>query len=311
VFPPSTWTEAEIEQLIANGQEEFLELDFKRGDSLNNNDSNKRELSKDVSAFANTIGGTIVYGIEEDANPPHKAVKLSPLNPRKVSKEWIEQVINSRIQPRISGIRIHSVDLPKSASGSVVYVVTIPEGATAYQASDQRYYKRFNFESVPMYDYEIRQIMNRVHRPSYKSWLKVWQLTSVGQDIVLGFRAMVVNNSEITSHDPNAALYLPTAEFGLLGEDWDLTSIDGRVYRRFLGAVGQTWHPGRPIDVRFEGATPRVNAQNPSFPSARLFLRLFDQFGLSLTQEYEIYLPSLRLRLLREDSDRRASPLDP
>jgi len=220
---------------------------------------NKKELSKDVSAFANTIGGTIVYGIEEDPTSPHKAVKLSLVDPRSVSKEWLEQVINSKIQPRISGIRIHSVDLSKSAPGSVVYVVTVPEGATAHQASDQRYYKRFNFESVPMYDFEIRQILNRVSRPSYRAWLKV-EPTSVAQNIRVVFRAVVVNSSEVTGHDPNAILYLPVKEFGLAGEEWDFTSIMEIKYRRFVGTTGQLWYPGRPNDVRFDGATLYIDA---------------------------------------------------
>lgn len=98
MFPPAVWTEDEILRLIAVGQEEFLELEFKRKDSLRNSDQNKKELSKDISAFANTIGGTLIYGIEEDPAPPHKAVKLDPLDPRIITKEWLEQVINSGIQ---------------------------------------------------------------------------------------------------------------------------------------------------------------------------------------------------------------------
>ena len=133
MFPPVTWNEEEVLQLIRNTQEEFLELDFKRGDSLKNTDQNKKEISKDVSAFANTIGGTIVYGIEEDLQPPHAAVSLSPINLRVTTKEWLEQVINSNIQPRIPGIRITPINLT-SVPDSAVYVVTIPEGATAYQA---------------------------------------------------------------------------------------------------------------------------------------------------------------------------------
>ena len=66
MFPPRNWTEDELLQLVANGQEEYLQWEFKRADSLNSTDANKKELSKDVSAFANTTGGTILYGIEED-----------------------------------------------------------------------------------------------------------------------------------------------------------------------------------------------------------------------------------------------------
>jgi predicted HTH transcriptional regulator len=96
VFPLTTWTEDEILRLINTGQEEFLELEFKRKESLGNSELNKKELSKDISAFANTIGGTIIYGIEEDPAPPHRATKVDPVNPSVITKDWLEQVINSR-----------------------------------------------------------------------------------------------------------------------------------------------------------------------------------------------------------------------
>ena len=41
----------------------------------------------------------------------------------------------------------------------------VPKGNTAHQALDKRYYKRFNFNSVPMYDYEIRDVFNRTKNP--------------------------------------------------------------------------------------------------------------------------------------------------
>jgi hypothetical protein len=47
----------------------------------------------------------------------------------------------------------------------VAYVVEIPQSTTAHQATDHRYYKRFNFLSQAMEDYEIRDIMNRARRP--------------------------------------------------------------------------------------------------------------------------------------------------
>jgi predicted HTH transcriptional regulator len=61
------------------------------------------ELCKDVTAFANSAGGQIVYGVEEDKNLP---AKIDDGADPAITKEWIEQVIDSRVQPRIEGLVI-------------------------------------------------------------------------------------------------------------------------------------------------------------------------------------------------------------
>jgi len=50
---PWLWEEADIISLITNGVQESLTLDYKRCDSLQKTDGKKKEISKDVSAFAN------------------------------------------------------------------------------------------------------------------------------------------------------------------------------------------------------------------------------------------------------------------
>lgn len=150
--PPGSWDEDDLLQLIATRQEEHLRLDFKAADALGQTDSKKTEISKDVSAFANSAGGVILYGVRESPEPPHTADELSPIDPTAYSKEWLEQVINSRIHPRIQGIVINPVELNTKHPGKYAYAVLIPEGTTAHQASDKRYYKRFNFKSEPMED---------------------------------------------------------------------------------------------------------------------------------------------------------------
>jgi hypothetical protein len=86
-------------------------------------------------------------------------------NPGDVSEEWVEQVLQGNIRPSISGVHINSIDLSGTRLGKVAYVVTVPQGKTAHQAADLKYYKRFNFESVAMYDHEIRDIMSRFTYP--------------------------------------------------------------------------------------------------------------------------------------------------
>lgn len=160
-----TWTEAELQKHIDNEIQESLNLDYKSADALEQTDSKKREITKDVSAMANSAGGVIIYGIQEYKQPDKKHLpeKIDPINQTKFSKEWLEQVINN-IQPRINGVIINPIPLI-SGTNDVVYVVEIPQGTTAHQARDNRYYKRYNFESITMEHHEIIDVMGRSKYP--------------------------------------------------------------------------------------------------------------------------------------------------
>jgi hypothetical protein len=160
---PMTWTEADLRWLIDNKVEESAHLDYKQIESLENTAGKKKELSKDVSAFANSGGGTIVYGIGEDPNDKRLPAGLKGVDPRVTSKEWLEQVIRSNIEYRIEGLGINPVQL---VDGNVAYVVVIPRSLRGpHMANDNRYYKRFNFESLAMEHYEVEDVRRREGAP--------------------------------------------------------------------------------------------------------------------------------------------------
>jgi hypothetical protein len=159
------WDQGRIEQYITQGVEESLTLDYKAAGSLVKSEEKKREITKDVSAMANSAGGIIIYGVAEyqDKAREHLPEKIDPVDRTHFPKEWLEQVI-SNIRPRIDGIVIHPISI-STAPNHAAYVVEIPQSDTAHQATDKRYYKRFNFESVAMEDYEIRDVMGRRQYP--------------------------------------------------------------------------------------------------------------------------------------------------
>ena len=190
----TNFTEAELSQMILNQTEENLHLDYKGAGSLATTDPKKKEISKDISAFANSDGGFVIYGIKEfdDNARRHLPERLDPVDRTVISKEWLEQVINSNIQPKIYGLTIHPIGLASSPN-HVAYIVNIPKSNTAHQASDKKYYKRYNFESVAMEDYEIKDIINRLSSPALQLVLRPQQTTFALS--VVQFPIILRNNS--------------------------------------------------------------------------------------------------------------------
>jgi predicted HTH transcriptional regulator len=76
-----SWDQKKLKALIEQKIEESLNLEFKDGAALENTDAKKREITKDVSAFANSDGGTLIYGISQfqDSGKEHLAEKISPV----------------------------------------------------------------------------------------------------------------------------------------------------------------------------------------------------------------------------------------
>jgi hypothetical protein len=152
-------TKDDLQRLVDEEILESLTLDYKASPSLAKDSRSRDELCKDVTAFANSAGGQIIYGIEEKDRKPVKVDDGSNL-----SREWIEQVIDSNVQQRLDGLVITPVPVD---SGRHAYVLTIPQalGRAPHQAPDKKYYKRQNFQSVPMEDYEIRDAFRRTTTP--------------------------------------------------------------------------------------------------------------------------------------------------
>ena len=57
------WSLTTLQNLIDNKIEENLNLDYKACGSIERSENKTNEISKDVSAFANSDGGIIIYGI--------------------------------------------------------------------------------------------------------------------------------------------------------------------------------------------------------------------------------------------------------
>lgn len=197
------WNQQRLEQMISDGVEESLNLDYKAAGAFAKQTQKREEIQKDVSAFANSAGGTIIYGIKEHPSHDRKHLpeRIDPIARDQFSKEWLEQII-SGIQPRVQGVVIHPVQLASSAN-DCCYVVEIPQSETVHQAPDGKYYRRYNFENRFMQDYEVREAMNRSKHPKvvasvhlqlnefYQKSYLVIRLQNVGPRIALHYMCRV------------------------------------------------------------------------------------------------------------------------
>lgn len=99
---------------------EGLHLDYKR-DAYGTSDADKRELLKDVSAFANVNGGHIVIGMDEAEGVASNLCGIKPAD-IDVEVSRLDQIIRTGIEPRIPGYRLKSVRLAKQSHAIVIRI---------------------------------------------------------------------------------------------------------------------------------------------------------------------------------------------
>mgnify|MGYP003879812761 CR=1 FL=1 len=140
-------TFADIEALKLNRIHESDILDYKR-ELIDDN-----SLLKHVSAFANTKGGFILFGVEETQRGGYPR-SIPGINKNVINKERMEQIILSNIHPRLM-VKIREVEHPDPEKS--VLVLQIPDSPYKPHMNLRTglYYKRYNFESVRMTEIEV------------------------------------------------------------------------------------------------------------------------------------------------------------
>jgi hypothetical protein len=111
---------ADIDDLVnVRKEREGYSLDYKT--SFGNPDKAKKELAKDISAFANTGGGYLIIGVDKDyvISGVDQTIQNRPVD------EWINQVLSSNIEPPLFYFDPKTISIPNS--DKVVVVIHVPE----------------------------------------------------------------------------------------------------------------------------------------------------------------------------------------
>lgn len=138
-------------------------LDFQLADRLiPGNDKKELWLSKYVSAFANSVGGTIIFGIKSYRG---RASEIFGVDFKKVSSFWLMNLLENEISPKIENLEVYEIPFTENTSMGVV-VVNVPQSLNRpHMASDKRFYQRSKLHEELMDEIRVRELYNLASTP--------------------------------------------------------------------------------------------------------------------------------------------------
>ena len=154
---------ADLQELIADMVREGKSIDYKQAmyrlddpdDKVR--DRQREELLKDVSSFANTIGGHLIIGMSEDDQIPMSVIGV-PIDDLDKEKNRVDQLIAQWLEPRIS-YDIHSIEVEP---GKHVLVIRLPQSLVSphrvvYQRQFGQFWARNSTGAYAMDTSELRR----------------------------------------------------------------------------------------------------------------------------------------------------------
>jgi hypothetical protein len=123
---------------------------------LENISSFELYLAQSTSAFANSAGGWLIIGVNEEKlqiTGIDKSLDKQPI------KEWIAQAILLHVDVQLS-YDITTIDIPDSENNQIVVVMHIPESTTKPHmvVPENKYFLRRNTEVVPASHQELKEM---------------------------------------------------------------------------------------------------------------------------------------------------------
>jgi hypothetical protein len=133
---PGQATADQVMTLVASGLPEDTDLDYQQASTWADDDEaaaedGATELARAVSGLANSRGGLLIIGIQEDARTCAAAATPVPVDGATTSR--MREILRSRVMPWIDGVDIRAVSLP-DAPGLGFYLITVPHSPLAPHA---------------------------------------------------------------------------------------------------------------------------------------------------------------------------------
>lgn len=153
----------DVEQLLASGRPESVTLEYKR-DLPTGNTEARKEFLADISAMANTQGGVILFGVDEerDADGPTGIPKSDPYGVAEANADKLTQQILQRIQgglnPELTSVKVQAL----TVQGKMIVAIGVPRSLYAPHAvwidKSGKFYRRNDKGKYQVATTELRQM---------------------------------------------------------------------------------------------------------------------------------------------------------
>lgn len=158
------WTEFELFSLPSEEPDEF---DRKAGKLFDDQGKFLDSVAKALSAFANSGGGSLIIGVNDDGTPDGLPMFVGKTRMR----DWIEQKIPNLLEFPLSDFRVHTVikdDLSIIPVDRDVIIIDVGDSAAAPHQSkrDHIYYYRVGGRSVPASHFYLELLRQRLSNPA-------------------------------------------------------------------------------------------------------------------------------------------------
>ena len=204
--------EVGIERLVAERTQESVSLDFKlKSDPENGrfSETDKKVLAKALSAFANSAGGVLVWGIDgrkEKGDTVDCARDAVPITDIEAFKSEANTLLGHLLQPKHDGIKVEAILSAKQpGTGYLAMRVARSERRPhRSEAKDQKQYsKRSGDSSFAMEHYDIEDAFRRVVVPEVEFDWTTERVSPDGNGVEMGHLLLqLVNNSRLTARYP-------------------------------------------------------------------------------------------------------------